>query len=339
VSTTMSTNVLERGRQLVQPELAAAVNRLAPDLRAMAHYHLGWTDSDGRPVKDGGGKGIRGALAILSAEAASADGVIGVPGGVAVELVHNFSLIHDDVIDLDRERRHRPTVWAVYGIGAAICAGDALLSLAQQVLLESQNPAAKAAALCLGEASGTMIAGQVDDLSFDTRSAVSIAESVAMCEQKTGALLACAASIGAILAAAPLETVTALKTFGAHLGLAFQAIDDVLGIWGDPAMTGKAVGGDLRQAKKSLPVAMALAAGTSGADELRSMLASGGLLDDWQVKRAAELVESCGGREWAMQLADTNLDAALSALDGGSLDTAAQQQLADLAVFAIQRNH
>ena len=128
--------VFGRARDLVAPAMRTAVGRLSAEMRPVAEYHFGWTDADGRPVSGNGGKGVRPALAILSAEAVGADTVIGVPGGVAVELVHNFSLIHDDVIDGDAERRHRPTVWARYGIGQAVIVGDALLALAQQILLD-----------------------------------------------------------------------------------------------------------------------------------------------------------------------------------------------------------
>ena len=129
--------VLARSRRVITPAIEKAVDRLAPEIRHIATYHLGWTDVEGHPVKAPGGKGVRPTLAILGAEAAWADPEVGVPGGVAVELVHNFSLIHDDIIDTDLERHHRPTVWSVYGVGQAIVAGDALQILAHQVLLES----------------------------------------------------------------------------------------------------------------------------------------------------------------------------------------------------------
>ena len=183
------------------------------------------------------------------------------PGGVAVELVHNFSLIHDDIIDTDTERHHRPTVWSVYGIGPAIVAGDALQILAHQVLLESPSGRGAAASAALADATAAMIAGQADDIAFETRRDVTVEQCMAMSAAKTGALLGCAASIGAILAGAPDATVGALRDYGRHLGLAFQAVDDLLGIWGDPSRTGKPAGSDLRQRKKSMPVVSALAAG------------------------------------------------------------------------------
>ncbi|HET9691763.1 MAG TPA: polyprenyl synthetase family protein [Acidimicrobiales bacterium] len=332
---------LARARAAVVPALEAAVERLNGDMRRMAAYHMGWTDADGARLEAPGGKMIRPALAMLSAEAAWADAEVGVPGGVAVELVHNYSLVHDDIIDGDLERHHRPTVWSVFGVGPAIVAGDALAVLAQQVLLEV-GPTGAAATRLLAEATAEMISGQADDIAFERRATVSVDECVAMAAAKTGALLGAASSIGAVLAGAPGATVGALRDFGAHLGLAFQAVDDLLGIWGDPARTGKPAGNDLRRRKKSLPVVAALAAGGDEADELRSLVVADPRavdepLDDDAVDRAAYLVEACGGREWARTRAKSHLDAALGALERVRLSPVPHRALADIAVYVVER--
>jgi len=327
-------DILTRARDAVTPALAAALERLTPDLRRIATYHLGWTDLDGQVTPGGGGKGVRPALAVLSAEAGWADGDIGVPGGVAVELIHNFSLLHDDIIDGDRTRRHRPTVWAAVGVGPAIVAGDALMALAQQVLLEC--PRGAAAARCLTDATAAMIAGQADDIAFESRREVTVTDCMAMSAGKTGALLGCAASIGAVLAGAPETTAGALRDYGAHLGLAFQAVDDLLGIWGDPERTGKPAGADLRQHKKTMPIVAALCSGCEEAQELGRMLADGPL-DDEQVERATWLVEACEGRSWTANQAKAHLDKALRALERVRINPMAHRELADLATFVVER--
>ena len=337
-------DVLARSRRAIHPALSAAIDRLAPEIRQVAAYHMGWTDPDGNPVEAPGGKGVRPTLAILGAEAAWAEPEIGVPGGVAVELVHNFSLIHDDIIDTDTERHHRPTVWSVYGVGRAIVAGDALQVLAHQVLLESSPTTGPAASAALADATAQMIAGQADDIAFEKRRSVSVEQCTAMSAAKTGALLGCAASIGAILAGAPDATVGALRDYGMHLGLAFQAVDDLLGIWGDPATTGKPAGTDLRNRKKSMPVVSALAAGGAEADELRALiLGPDGATEPLaplgpdEVERATYLVEACGGREWTAVRAKANLDAALGALERVRLSAIPHRDLADLAVYVVER--
>ena len=336
-------DVLARSRVAIYPALSAAIDRLAPEIRQIASYHMGWTDASGQPVDAPGGKGVRPTLAMLGAEAAWADPAVGVPGGVAVELVHNFSLIHDDIIDTDTERHHRPTVWSLFGVGPAIVAGDALQVLSHQVLLESSGHGAAASA-ALADATADMIAGQADDIAFEKRRHVSVEQCTAMSASKTGALLGCASSIGAILAGAPEATVGALRDYGRHLGLAFQAVDDLLGIWGDPSTTGKPAGSDLRSRKKSMPIVSALAAGGSEADELRSLIlgpesATDPLppLDADEVERATYLVEACGGREWTAVRAKANLDAALGALERVRLSAIPHRDLADLAVFVVER--
>jgi geranylgeranyl diphosphate synthase type I len=356
--------VLARSRLAVAPALSEAIERLAPEIRRLASYHMGWTDPGGNPVNSPGGKGIRPTLAILSAEAAWADAEIGVPGAVAVELVHNFSLIHDDIIDTDTERHHRPTVWSVYGIGPAIVAGDALQILAHQVLLETPFGRGAAASAALADATAAMIAGQADDIAFESRRDVTVEQCMGMSAAKTGALLGCAASMGAILAGAPSATVGALRDYGRYLGLAFQAVDDLLGIWGDPGQTGKPAGSDLRQRKKSMPVVSALAAGGPESDELRDLISgpastppaetttaesngaagtvarpqSPSPLDTDQIERATYLVEACGGREWTAVRAKANLDAALGALERVRLSAIPHRDLADLAVYVVERD-
>jgi geranylgeranyl diphosphate synthase type I len=339
--------ILPRARRLVEPALRAAVERLSPELRPVAEYHLGWVDAEGRPADAGGGKGVRPALALLSAEAVGAPAATGIPGAVAVELVHNFSLIHDDVIDGDAERRHRPTVWAMFGIGRAVIAGDALLALAQQVVLDPSKTlglreglasAADGARACsaLADATAAMIAGQALDMAYESVWGVDVEGCLMMEAGKTGALLGCAASLGALLAGASDETVGALDRYGMELGLAFQAVDDLLGIWGDPQRTGKPAWSDLRQHKKTLPVAAALASGSERVEELAELLRLAEL-DEAGIARAAALVEECGGRAAAAAEAERRLALALSALETVKLEEQPRAELAELARFVVER--
>ena len=264
-------------RDLVGPAIESAIARLTPDVRVVAAYHLGFADAAGNPIKkSGSGKALRPALALLSARAAGAPPERGVTAAVAVELVHNFSLLHDDIMDNDTERRHRPTAWTVFGVGAAILAGDALLALAQDLLLEDGNPQGAWAARCLSAAVQRLIGGQGSDLAFEKRDDVTLGECLDMAGDKTAALMACACSIGAVHLGAPPTLAMGLAGFGAHVGLAFQLTDDLLGIWGAPEVTGKPVRADLRARKKSLPVVAALNSGTPEAAELRALLTSPG---------------------------------------------------------------
>jgi geranylgeranyl diphosphate synthase type I len=329
--------VLGRARDVVAPELERRLATLAPPMSIVAAYHLGLQDRDGRPAAGNGGKSVRPALAVLSAEAVGSALDVALPGAVAVELVHNFSLLHDDVMDRDRERRHRPTAWAVFGEPAAILAGDALLVLAQRTVLEQASPARVAAAAdALSVASARMIAGQAEDVAFEADDSVSVDRCLRMMADKTGALLSCAASIGAILADAPERQVDALARFGAHVGLAFQAVDDLLGIWGDPDVTGKPAANDLRERKKSLPVAAALEADGPGGRKLRSLL-TGESLGGQEVAEAARLIEHLGGRDRTRRIAERELARCVEALQDASLVEPARSELEELSRFVVER--
>jgi geranylgeranyl diphosphate synthase, type I len=333
--TALAPAILGRTRAAILPAMQDAVARLAPRLRGPVQYHLGWIDGDGRPLDGDGGKSVRAGLVLLSTAAAGVDEEVGIPGAVGVELVHNFSLIHDDLMDDDRERRHRPTVWTVFGPAAAIIVGDALAALAVQVLLEQPGDPARRAALALQDATARMIEGQSDDLALEQRSDVSLEACIAMAAGKTGALMSCAASLGAILADAPAKQVAALADFGAHVGLAFQAIDDVLGIWGRPDVTGKPAGNDLRRHKKSIPIVAALQHDDPG--ELARWLAAPELTDR-DVSRAAATIERLGGRTFTEDLASSSLRAAFAALDRADVVAAVAEELEHVARFVVGRD-
>lgn len=327
---------LQQGRQTVQPALRAAIDRLDPASRSIAYYHLGWTDLEGNPTS-GGGKAVRPALALLSAEAAGAAPEVGLPGAVAVELVHNFSLLHDDLMDGDTERRHRPTVWAVRGVASAVLTGDAMLSLAQEVLLEVDGPAAVAGARLMSEAVSELIRGQVLDVAFEKRHDVSLDECLDMAAGKTGALLSASTAIGAVLAGAQPATVSALAGFGADLGLAFQLVDDVLGIWGEPSTTGKPVYSDLRARKKSLPVTYSVTHGGAIGRELSAWLAAPEQPGEASLRHAADLVDQAGGRRWALEEAHRRMAAGQHKLEEAEIGDHAREELLSLARFIVTR--
>ncbi len=337
--------MLERGRTLATPVLRAAVDRLAPPMDTVAAYHFGWIDAEGRPAHGDSGKAVRPALALLSAEAAGRAPEVGIPGAVAVELVHNFSLLHDDLMDGDEQRRHRDTVWKVYGPEQAILVGDALFALANEILLELGTVEAGRATRRLTTATRKLIDGQAQDISYEHRERVTVEECLEMEGNKTGALLACAVSIGAVLGGADDHTADTLEAYGYHLGLAFQAVDDLLGIWGDPEATGKQTWSDLRQRKKSLPVVAALDAGGSASERLAEILAADAKLSDAQLAdfdeeefaSRAMLIEEAGGREWTSQEARRQHATAIAALDRVDMPAEVRAQLVALADFVVVR--
>ncbi|MEV6353220.1 polyprenyl synthetase family protein [Streptomyces hydrogenans] len=329
---TPATDILRRCRELVRPALVEAVGHLHPWTGEMAAYALGWSDTTGIPDPGASeGKGVRQALAVLGAEGVGADAADAVPAAVAVELVHTFSLLHDDVMDADALRRRRPAVWKAYGTGPAVLAGDALLARAVTGLAEAPGDRTAAVRRLCG-ALNDLVAGQAEDLRFEQRpwcgpGAVGPEQYRSMAEGKTGALLGCALALGAVLGGAPEPTVTALDRAGRHLGLAFQAVDDILGIWGDPATTGKPVHADLHRGKKTHPVLAALAGQGRAARELGTLLASSRPTDGATAERIAALVEEAGGRAATREEARRHLDAARDTLRATSLTRTAAQDL------------
>jgi geranylgeranyl diphosphate synthase type I len=241
-------------------------------------------------------------MALLGAQAAGAEPEGALPGAVAVELIHNFSLVHDDLMDRDAERRHRATVWAQWDDANAVLAGDAMLSLAHEVLLDVPTPHARSAEMVVAIATRELIRGQALDVAFENRRAVSLDECVEMARGKTGALMSASAAIGAVLTGASTVVTDALAGYGDHVGLAFQLVDDLLGIWGRPEITGKPVYSDLRSRKKNLPVTWAIENGGTAGRELAAWLADE-VCDptDAELAEVAELVEQGGGRAWAAE--------------------------------------
>jgi len=331
---------LSDARKLVEPELRSAVGRLDPHLALVASYHFGWCDRDGNATEANAGKALRPGLTVIVAEGLAGDAKPAVAGAVAVELIHNFSLVHDDLIDRDRERRHRETVWSVWDDTTAILVGDAMASLAHEVLADSGSPYADRASLALAAATRDVIRGQAQDVLFEQRGDVTLAECLQMAADKTGALLAVSASLGAVLVGAR-DAEAACHEFGAELGVAFQLVDDLLGVWGHPDVTGKPVFADLAAGKKTMPVTWAIEHGGHVGAQLAEWFAARdprapAAAEDLQY--AADLLEKAGARDWASAEADRRVAAALAALAPIPLHEGARGTLTDLADFVVRRS-
>ncbi len=245
------------------------------DFYEYMRYHLGWIDATFAPVASNPGKLLRPTLLLLAYEAAGANGLgervptdtaylaRALPAAAALELTHNFTLIHDDIEDGDVERRHRATLWKLWGVPQALNAGDGMFALARLtlwgVLERGVEPdiAVKLGA-ALDHACLVIAEGQYLDISFESRQRVSVATYLDMIRRKTAILMACAAEMGALLGTRNQETIASLRNFGEAIGIAFQVRDDMLGIWASTAESGKTVAGDIYRRKKSLPILHAL---------------------------------------------------------------------------------
>ena len=310
-------------------------------LNRMIRYHLGWEDAEGRP-HDAGGKGLRPTLCLLVCEAAGGDWRRALPAAAAVELVHNFSLVHDDIQDRDTERHHRPTVWSIWGEAQAINAGDALLARARPVLLRLEDegvPAATVieAARVLDECTLEMVAGQTQDIAFEESPDVDVPAYLQMVRGKTGALFDCALRLGVLAANGDTELAERLGRVGRTLGIAFQIRDDMLGVWGDESKTGKATGADIHRRKKSLPVVYALSeAQEAMRDELRAIYEQSALHAD-DVAWVRQCLEEVGARGYCEQQASELGESAVAELGRLELLPGPREELIRTAEFLLER--
>ena len=334
---TIATENIGEPHYLTLSGLKTVVGRLHAPIQRLAEYQFGWKDEEGRLVQGSPGKLIRPTLTLMCARAAGGQAEAAVPAAVAVELVHNFSLLHDDVMDGDATRRHRRTVWSAFGTAEAVLLADAFLALAFQTVTVLD----RASAMVLTEALVEMVEGQAMDLAFEKDNTAGLPDGLAMAAGKTGALLRCACLLGALSAGAEEARAAAFGEFGEHLGLSFQLTDDILGIWGDPKVTGKSVHSDLRSRKKSLPVLAALASGTPAAERLACLYGRDPelLFGSEEYAELAALIEDSGGRSWAERRSRQAYTDARAALERARPVPGAAAELLALADALISRKH
>ncbi|MCB0234646.1 MAG: polyprenyl synthetase family protein [Anaerolineales bacterium] len=341
----MTNDIFARFLPLIDAEMRKALGNDVPIYAGhygMLRYHMGWVDELFQPAVVNSGKRIRPVLCLLACQAAGAPVERALPAAAALELLHNFSLIHDDIEDDSPTRRHRPTVWALWGRPQAINAGDAMFTLARHALygLAEHHVSAEQVLNAFRNFDETCVRlteGQYLDMSFEGRMDVTVDEYLSMIAGKTAALIGASLYIGALIGGAGLEMRSALAEFGRQLGLAFQIQDDILGIWGDEAVTGKSAASDILTRKKSLPVVYALADGRVG-DALQAIYAQP--IDTDGVPAVLRLLADAGARPYAASAAQSAHQHALEALDASGVladDNEAGQALWGIAEMLLGR--
>ncbi len=322
----------------VEEEMRAVVALLDEpryaEMRAMLAYHLGWEGEGAGPKARG--KRVRPLLLLLTTAAAGGAWQDALPAAAAVELIHNFSLIHDDIQDRSDTRRGRSTVWRKWGVAQAINAGDAMFTLAHLATLRLRDRHGAERTLeanaVLQRACLHLTQGQYLDLAYEQRHDLTEADYWPMVRGKTAALLAACTDLGALLAQAPAAQRAAYRRFGEYLGLAFQVQDDELGIWGEEAVTGKPTASDLLEGKNTLPVLYGLAHSPAFAQRWRQ-----GPIQGHEIPALVALLEGCGAREYTRQKAAELTAQALDALEAAQPQGEAGMALRQLAAQLLQR--
>ena len=321
-------------RQVVQ-----AVPEPAPGFAVMLRYAMGWVDANDQPYHQAAGKRIRPLLLLLCAEAAGGSWRTALPAAAAAELLHNFSLIHDDIQDDSPTRHGRPTVWKVWGQANAINAGDALFTLSYSALESLSNEQLSPETVIkvwriFNTTALELTRGQHLDMRFEHQESVSIEDYVWMIQGKSAALLAACAQIGALIASNDEDLASRYAEFALNLGIAFQIHDDILGIWGDPSVTGKSAATDIISRKKSLPVLY----GLSQSAALKTIYERV-TFTEGDVGEAIDALDVIDARAYTQESETAYYQRALAALEGANPQGNAADGLMQLVEALFQRTY
>lgn len=317
---------------------------VAPILWEIVDYQFGWDLGPDQIIlfKKVSGKKIRPALMALVAQAISGSYRHVLPAGAALEFIHNFTLIHDDVMDESLERRHRPAVWTRWGTVQAINAGDALFALgnlASVRLLKNGTPPAKLARVfqSLSQACLWTAEGQILDIDFETRETVTTSDYVTMVSHKSGTLIEAAAFIGAMLSTDDEAVIQGYAQFARNLGVAFQIRDDYLGVWGDEATTGKSATSDIREKKKAYPILAGFERANDTDRATLRRLYSQETLSEADIQAVLTILDRVRAASQTDQIAQQYYDLALDHLAATRIQNETQDAIRRFAAFLVQR--
>ena len=286
-----------------------------------------------------GGKRMRPSMVVAACKAVGGDGEKAVPLAVAIEYIHNFTLIHDDLMDGDEKRRGMTTSHVLYGLPTAVLAGDALFAKAYQIMatLEIPGESLRSVMDVVSTAVWDLARGQQMDINNENNGTVSIDDYIETIRLKTSVLFAAGAAGGAIIGGADKDTVESVRSYAMNLGVAFQMYDDILGIYGDPAKTGKSAGNDIRKGKNTVMVCH-FRENTKDKDTVDRFMSVFGKLDaeDSEIETARQILKDTGSYDYAMDMARKYTDKAIACLDVLK-DSEEKEFMQALAEFSMNR--
>jgi geranylgeranyl diphosphate synthase type I len=338
--------LLSKHLEMVDDEIKRVFEgRVFPrQLYDMMKYHLGWLDEDLKKAEQYRGKRFRPTLCLLVYNALSGVYDKALPAAAAIELIHNFSLIHDDIEDMDEERRHKATVWKLWGVSQAINVGDGMHVLANLAALRLADLGVTSAKIVevlriLNETIISLCEGQYLDMSFEERLDITIDMYLEMIRRKTAALVEASTWIGATLATEDEEKINSFRNFGRNIGMAFQIIDDILGIWEKAEQTGKPKASDVRNRKKTLPILYALQRAPEKEKKTLMDIYRKCNLAEEDINAVLRILEVSGAYEYSKKTAERYERAALEELSKTGIENEAMDNLKVLAEFLVRRKY
>ncbi|MFC1998476.1 polyprenyl synthetase family protein [Chloroflexota bacterium] len=326
----------------IEQELKSIIGTSSSEFYRMMRYHLGWVDESDNPQNGNTGKLLRPKLCLIACEAVGGNWQKALPSAAVLELVHNFSLVHDDIEDQSDYRRHRRTVWSIWGQAQAINLGDGMYSLGRLALLRLSNEGFEPQKILdviklLDQACVRLCEGQHLDMCFESSYDITINQYLEMIGKKTANLISCALKMGAILGTDDEIVATGLEQFGWKLGVAFQIQDDILGIWGKEDKTGKSMS-DIAQRKKSLPIIYGLMSDDGKCAELIRNVYDKETIDRDAIVKVTEALDEIKARNYCQKLAYDYYDNALQIINKLEIDREARQELIEIADFFVKRD-
>ncbi len=329
--------------EAIETELKKTADSHSLALYDMLRYHMGWLDERGQPEHKKSGKFVRPTLCLLSCQAVGGDTSKILPAAAALELIHNFSLIHDDIEDASWERHNRPTLWKLWGQSQAINAGDAMFFLAYLALLRLKENSINDEKIIhsirmLNQACIELCEGQYLDINYESRLDITIEDYLNMIAKKTAALLAISTFLGAYLSSEDKRIVNCLREFGVQLGIAYQIRDDILGIWGIEAKIGKSKG-DISQKKKTLPVVYGLKNSKGEDRKMLEKLYTQESIQGEDIIKVVRILDGLDARDYAQWLTEQHYHRALAHLDVAGISTLRQAPLREVSSFLVERDY
>ena len=336
--------ILNRYQKTISISLKQHMRNENSEVYKLLSYSMGWIDINGNKKNNNLGKALRPSLCLFACESLSGSIGPSIPAAVAIELIHKFSLIHDDIQDKDEFRYNQATLWTIWGVPKALIAGNVLRIIADQCLEKlvangTEIDRALFVIEILTQSYLEMIEGQYLDIYYEGSPGISIEEYMNMIKNKTGALIKSSLQIGAVIGTQNIDIINAFSECGSSIGYLFQIRDDILGVWGESKNTGKPVGSDIKMKKNSFPICYAISNAKNKTKKFLIDKYSKKSITDNDVIEILDVLESLKIKKHAEDITDYHAERAIKALKQKNIPCSTIKEIENLVDFLSTRNH